>query len=252
MYKHPHYSVEDSSANPALTPAIGIRAACKSRGIELVKLDWEKISGGKAGMIKIDSKFLSPSKEVAGKTQGLLGEYFIDEFKSAPFGMRIDGQIDFDRTGKAPDSFYNQNPLYIRWSGKVHPPVTGRYSLAFTADDGAKLWIDGQQYLDNWESGPAQTKSFELDLQAGKPVDIRIEYFDIGGNAVARLEWIIPGDVGQALDAITKDLDAVILVMGLDDKNNGEGKDKTDLNLPKDQAELIRRSLQKIPMWSWS
>ena len=245
MYKHPHYSVEDSSANPAITPAIGIRAACKSRGIQLVELDWEKVSGGNSGPVKIDSMFLTPSKEVRGKKQGLLGEYFNDAFKSAPFGVRVDGQIDFDRTGKAPDSFYNQNPLYIRWSGKIHPPVTGRYTLSFTCDDGAKLWIDGQPHLDTWESGPARTKSFELDLQAEKPVDLRIEYFDIGGNASAKLEWIIPGDADRALAAMTKDLDAVILVMGLDDENNGEGKDKTDLNLPNDQAEFIQKIAAK-------
>jgi len=245
MYKHPHYSVEDSSANPAITPAIGIRAACKARGIELVELDWEKVSGGSGALVKIDSKFLVPSREVAGKTQGLLGEYFNDEFKAAPFGVRVDGEIDFDRTGKAPDSFYNQNPLYVRWSGKIHPPVTGRYTLAFTCDDGARLWIDGQQQLDIWEVGAARTRTFERELQAGKPVDIRIEYFDQGGGAVAKLAWRIPGDEDRALDAITKDLDAVILVMGLDDQNNGEGKDKTDLNLPKDQADFIRKVAAK-------
>ena len=118
MYKHPHYSVEDSSANPAITPAIRIRAACKSRGIQLVELGWERVSGGNGGPIKIDSKFLTPLKEVSGKTQGLLGGVFQRCIQVGSIWMRVDGQIDFDRTGKAPDSFYNQNPLYIRWSEK--------------------------------------------------------------------------------------------------------------------------------------
>jgi beta-glucosidase len=248
MYKHPHYSVEAGSANPAITPIDGIRAACEERGIELVELDWEKVGGGFGELSKIDSKFLVPAQKVGGKTQGLLGEYFNDEFKSDAFGTRVDAEIDFDRTGKAPDAFYNQNPLYIRWTGKIKPPVTGKYTLAFTCDDGARLWINGKQKLDMWKTGGARTKGFELDMKAGKTVDIRIEYFDGGGGAVSRLDWTIPGMKGQdPLDAITKDLDAVILVMGLDSSNLGEGRDKTDLNLPQDQADTIQKIYARNP-----
>ena len=38
----------------------------------------------------------------------------------------------------------------VRWTGWLVLPVTGHYVLHLTIDDGARLWLDGNQLLDEW------------------------------------------------------------------------------------------------------
>jgi hypothetical protein len=38
----------------------------------------------------------------------------------------------------------------VRWRGWVTAPISGTYTFAMTTDDGVRLWIDGQQLIDEW------------------------------------------------------------------------------------------------------
>ena len=60
-----------------------------------------------------------------------------------------------------------------------------------TADDGARLWIDGNLVLDRWTTSGAG--SVTVSLTAGRATPIRLEMQDHSGGATARLAWSGPG-----------------------------------------------------------
>jgi beta-glucosidase len=140
----------------------------------------------------------------------------------------------------------------VRWTGQLIPPVTGRYELTVGANDGFRLFIDGKLLIDDWELAPRlQSKSAFLDLAAGKPHDIKLEYFEDIRDAEVRLAWRLPGAkpaFDEALDA-ARAADVVVFVGGLTGDVEGEemkvsypgfaGGDRTDLRLPAPQEKLL-------------
>src|SRR5204863_947142 len=95
-------------------------------------------------------------------------------------------------------------------------------------------------------------KSASVALVAGKPVDVRLEYFEGIRDAEVRLAWRLPGakdPFEEALDA-ARDADVVVFVGGLTADVEGEemkvsfpgfaGGDRTDIALPGPQDQLLR------------
>jgi hypothetical protein len=60
------------------------------------------------------------------------------------------------------------------------------------ADDGVRLWVNNQLLVDRWiDQSPTEYAGF-LPLQAGYLYDIKMEMYENGGGAVARLLWSSP------------------------------------------------------------
>jgi beta-glucosidase len=198
-------------------------------------------------------------------TQGLKGEYFRGhEFKGEPVLTRTDTRVAFrwDRgsptddlvaQGQLPaDRALSADDFSVRWTGQLIPPTSGKYEISVGANDGFRLFVDGKPVLDSWEINPRmQSKSALIDLQAGKPADIRLEYFEDIRDAEVRLSWRMPGakpPMEEALD-VAKAADVVVFVGGLTGDVEGEemkvsfpgfsGGDRTDLLLPATQQKLL-------------
>jgi hypothetical protein len=84
------------------------------------------------------------------------------------------------------------------YSGFLHVPTTGVYRFALSADDGARLAIDGVNVVDHDGLHSASEKSGFVALAAG-PHALRIDYFNKTGDAELRLEW---GLAGEALHPV--------------------------------------------------
>ena len=71
-----------------------------------------------------------------------------------------------------------------------------------------------------------------------------MEYFSSNGDALAKLKWKTPGSTTKGMYLKEKEIasksDYVIVVLGLNTRIENEGRDKKDLNLPKDQEDFIR------------
>ncbi len=80
------------------------------------------------------------------------------------------------------------NDFSVRWSGTVTPKYSQTYTFSTQTDDGVRLWVNGQQIIDNWASGVLEN-SGTMALQAGKPVSIKMEYFQGNGGHAAHLSW---------------------------------------------------------------
>ena len=51
------------------------------------------------------------------------------------------------------------------------------YTLYTRADDGVRLWLDGQLLINDWQRHPATERSATIQLQAGRKYALKLEYF---------------------------------------------------------------------------
>ncbi|MBO0939685.1 right-handed parallel beta-helix repeat-containing protein [Fibrella sp. HMF5335] len=135
-----------------------------------------------------------------GTGTGLLGSYFNNKTLTAPSVLtRTDPTIDFDWGLGSPAPSVNVDNFSVRWSGQVEAPVTGSYFFTTTADDGVRLWVNNVLVIDNWnDHPPTSNTSGGLALVGGQKYSIRLEYYESGVGALARLQWSYGGQ-GQQL-----------------------------------------------------
>jgi beta-glucosidase len=243
----------------------GIRAAVGAKTKVLYSRGTDLVEGREEPRAAplIDPAYLRPGAGSSG--QGLKGEYFNNpDCTGQPSLTRTDARIAFrwDR-GSPTDDLVAQGQLpanraigsdhfCVRWTGQLLPPATGPYEITVGANDGFRLYIDGKIIIDNWVQNPRmESKSATVPLEARKPHDIKLEYFDDVRDAEVRLAWSLPGakpPFEEALD-IAKTADAVVFVGGLTGDVEGEemkvsypgfaGGDRTDLRLPSPQEKLL-------------
>ena len=185
---------------------------------------------------------------------GLKAEYYDNPtFQGTP-KTRIDKGINFEPKNQAPDPFLPKSSLSIRWTGELVPSVSGEYVFSFTSDDGCKLYIDDQLIINDWNVHSARTEKASMKLEKGKKYQLKAEYFDNGGDAIARLHWRVPsmeeydmlnmyGDASKVI----RESDVVIAVMGINQSIEREGQDRSSIELPKDQQIFIREAYKANP-----
>lgn len=173
---------------------------------------------------------------------GLKGEYFNNmNMYGNPALVRIDKQIHFDWGPGSPDSAtINPDHFSVRWTGKLVPSVSDVYEFSITTDDGVRLYIDGKLLVDSWFDRGATSDLVTMKLEAGRPYDIRIEYYENEGWAYASLGWKVKPEVDNQVHAAVdsaKKSEVAILIMGIVE---GEGRDRAKLDLPGSQENLIK------------
>ena len=105
--------------------------------------------------------------------------------------------MNFDWGSGVPGTGVPANQFSVRWTGTITIPTTGSYRFRTVSDDGVRLWIGGTQRINNWSNHAATTNtSSTISLTAGQRVAVTLEYFENGGQAVMRLQWLRPGTSG--------------------------------------------------------
>jgi beta-glucosidase len=209
-------------------------------------------------LMTIPSGFLKPPD---GNGKGLLGEYFANpDVSGKPVFTKVDTNMvqywDINSPGKGiPNDFFS-----VRWSGYITPPETGNYILGIITDDRGRMYFDGKMVVDNWKPYQMNVmKTYKTKMEKGKQYKICIEYADSVEYAGIRFQWKMDfSDIElegkdqlykKAID-ITKNSDLAIVYAGISANLEGEemsvdvegfkGGDKTSLDLPKDQQQLIK------------
>ena len=124
-----------------------------------------------------------------GEGTGLRARYFHDIDTSVLAFERVDPQVDFYWGSGSPDPGMAYNQYAVIWDGEVEAPYSGTYSFTTTTDDGVRLWVNGQLIIDHWQDQEAATFTGNIALTAWQRVPIRLEYYEQGVYAEARLEW---------------------------------------------------------------
>jgi uncharacterized protein (UPF0332 family) len=124
--------------------------------------------------------------------RGLSGKYFADQNFEKLIETRKDKRIDFDwGLGEVIHNFADH--VSIRWTGKIKIPKSGTYKFIIRSDDGARLWIDDNLVIDDWNIHAAEDRGAKINLES-RLHNIRVEYFEEEGFASMKLLWIKPGE----------------------------------------------------------
>ncbi|MBC7460157.1 MAG: hypothetical protein H7287_02210 [Thermoleophilia bacterium] len=126
-------------------------------------------------------------------TSGLVGTYFDDIAMRAPILTRLDNTVEFDWNAGSPDPTMMPSDYSVRWTGALLPQATGTYELATEADDGVRVFVDGELVINDWRTHGPQWQRASLQLIAGRPAAIEVQYFQGGGGAKMQLAWTPPG-----------------------------------------------------------
>ena len=183
--------------------------------------------------------------------KGAMGEYYADrEMSGEPLFTRIDDQIDFYWENYSPHHLMPVNDFGIRWTTLLVPPVTGRYALGAWGSSEYTVIVEGDTLIRYRGEHHAFHKEVALDLIAGEKKRIEIIYRNHGGDADMKLLWALPREnlINDAV-AVATEADVIVVVLGLSQRLEGEemgiqsdgfsGGDRTSLNLPANQEELL-------------
>lgn len=145
---------------------------------------------------------------------GISGQYYDNQYFSGnPAFSRQDVRIDFDWQLGAPGGSTSPDfqrlradNFSVRWSGQLIPRFSETYTFRTTTDDGVRLWIKPAgtdswiTLVDNWGPHAAVEDTGSVALVAGRTYDIRMDYYESGGAAVARLAWSSPSTPEEVID----------------------------------------------------
>jgi len=126
------------------------------------------------------------------ETSGFSGEYYDNMDFTGLVTTRSDPSIDFDWGAGAPATGVGADTFSVRWTGNAVAQFSETYTFYTVSDDGVRLWVNGSLVIDNFtDHGPTENTA-TLTLVAGQSYAIRLEYYENGGGAVARLHWSSP------------------------------------------------------------
>jgi GH43 family beta-xylosidase len=140
-----------------------------------------------------------PASQLYESPPGVWGEYS-DGFGGK--GARVDAAIDFDWDAERPISTVAVDNFSVRWTGLLRPEHSEQYAFSTLSDEGVRVWIGDELIIDHWDPHRTASATGVKDLEAGKWYDLRVEYFDVSGNAEAHLSWSSPSQTGGELEVV--------------------------------------------------
>ncbi len=232
-----------ASGSPTVTPlrAVGALEALQNRLGARVSI---RTTSGESRGAAFPAGTLSAPTGATSAKNGFKAEYFSNKnLEGAPVATRNDAQIDLKSApvGLGPDNWS------ARFSAVLTPRKSGAATFYFRADDGCRLFLDGKPLINQWRDGGATTYAASAELRAGQTYQLRAEYYQNGGEALAQLTWAEPGTEPYA-DAVAMARASDVAVVMLSTRGTeGEGQDRPTMALPDGQDELVRRVVAANP-----
>ncbi|HEY4611660.1 MAG TPA: glycoside hydrolase family 3 C-terminal domain-containing protein, partial [Bacteroidota bacterium] len=183
---------------------------------------------------------------------GLKSEYYSNQsFHGKPFATRIDANIDFNWWERSPIDGMRADSFSVRWTGTIVPPVSGRYALGARAMGTLQLTFEDSLLVEFTDRHNLQTESKSIELKSGVAYRIQCEFTDQRPDAIVQLVWDQPNVLlKEEAIAAARQADAVILMMGLSPRIEGEempvsipgfkSGDRVDIGLPQPQETLMK------------
>jgi PA14 domain/Chitobiase/beta-hexosaminidase C-terminal domain len=135
----------------------------------------------------------------AGHGTGLQGQYWTNTaaaaFTNAGFATaatltRTDAVVNFDWRVADPAPAIGTSNYTVRWTGAVQAQYNEAYTFTTVADDGVRLWVNGQLLVNDWtaHASPA-TNSGTTTLNSQQLYNLQMDYFQGNSSAAAQLKW---------------------------------------------------------------
>jgi beta-glucosidase len=149
----------------------------------------------------------------------------------------------------------------LRATARYRPEHAGPHRFTLLQAGRARLALDGRAVIDGFSNPPPPGDEFyglgseevdaTVELAAGAEVEITVEYSAEGAPAVHA--WTVgcsrprPADLMERAEAVAAAADVAVVVVGNDDDWESEGHDRTSMDLPGRQDELVERVLAANP-----
>jgi beta-glucosidase len=207
----------------------------------------------------VDSDVLVPPD---GKGQGLQAEYFNNSnFQGEPKLRRVEPLLYFDANMEDPAvvAALGGNTYSIRWTGTLIPPATGDYVVSartgiWNREGKIRLFLDDKEVNPGGPAGarpaglgPGQARGPgrggppPIQLEGGRKYTVKVEYTQNGPGGGAEFNWIPPASVLLAEAAkVVKDSDVALVYVGLNGSQEGEGHDRSTIDLPEPQESFVK------------
>ena len=79
--------------------------------------------------------------------------------------------------------------VIVKLSGNFTPNTTGTTYITAPADDGVKLYLDGELYINDWYDKGGGGSTADVPTTQGTPIVIEMWYYENGGGANVKLMW---------------------------------------------------------------
>jgi len=144
---------------------------------------------------------------VVGNGDGLTGSYYSNRhLYGVPVTNWVDRQIDSvapANPGVTPgEPFADEclaalgmpwaNKFSVCWAGELEAQFSESYTISMESDAGARVWINEQLVIDDWNCHLDQETQATINLVAGQRYLLRVEYYQNHGTARAKLSWSSP------------------------------------------------------------
>jgi len=163
-----------------------------------------------------------------------------------PKVTRTDPRISYYWRG-GPTDGVGHDDFSIRWTGTITPKETGAYEFVARGDDGYRVFIDDKPVLNEWRDQGAFDSRRSMHLEGGQTYNLRVEYYQGGGEAEMRFGWhmVDENPLGKAVAAARR-ADVAIVCIGLNPSIEHEGDDHP-FSLPAGQDELVETVVKVNP-----
>ena len=212
----------------------------------------------------VDSNVLVPPDS---KGEGLEAEYFDNpDFQGQPKLRRVEPRIYFDANMEEPAvvAAITGDKYSIRWTGAFVPPATGDYVISartgqWNRDGKITLFLDDKAVSPSGPAGarpaglgPGQGQAMgpgqggrrgpaPMQLEGGRRYAIKVEYTQNGRGGGAELNWIPPAAVMlDEAERTARNSDVALVFVGLNGSQEGEGHDRSAVDLPEPQERLVK------------
>ena len=117
------------------------------------------------------------------------GSYFNNmTLSGSPVLVRQDTALNFNWGGGSPGPGVPGTYWSAKWDSTQNAPIAGNYAIAVTADDGVRVWVDGNLVIDQWHDQSPTYYAATGYLNAGWH-SVHVEYYQHTGGSVLQLQF---------------------------------------------------------------
>ena len=97
--------------------------------------------------------------------------------------------VDFDWGGGQVLNSGRSEDVIVKLTGNFTPITTGTTYITAPADDGVRLYLDGQLYINDWYDKGGGGSTADVPTTQAVPMVIEMWYYENGGGANVKLLW---------------------------------------------------------------
>jgi PA14 domain len=184
-----------SAGSPAIDYGVVIQGFhCSQSGSALNCVQWYGAAPD-AGACEFTSSITPPPSSLTCTSvgQGVFYGCYYDNIDFTNLKVtRTDSAINFEWMDGSPDPLIAPDTFSVTWQGDFDFPGGQNWRFTATTDDGMRVYVDGLLLIDQWRDQAPTTYTADILLSATRH-RVKVEYYDSGFGATAKLSWAPSG-----------------------------------------------------------